>query len=49
MMSINNKEFENYVGQMYPVVLGIKDTAESNTSALYLDFLSIRRDGQFPY
>ena len=35
--SINNPEFENYLGQMYPVELEIKDTTESNTSASYLD------------
>ena len=36
----NNPDFETIVGQM-------KDTTESNTSALYLDLLlSIWRDGQ---
>ena len=35
------------LGQMYPVEPEIKDTAESNTSASYLDLLlSIGRDGQ---
>ena len=43
-LSINNPEFENYLGQMYPE---IKDTTERNTSASYLDLLlSIGRDGQ---
>ena len=47
VLSINNPEFENYLGQMYPVELEIKDTTESNTSAPYLDLpLSIGRDGQ---
>ena len=47
VLSINNPEFENYLGQMYPVELEIKDTTESNTSASYLDLLfTIRRDGQ---
>ena len=47
VLSINNPEFENYPGQMYPVELEIKDTTESNTSASYLDLLlSIGRDGQ---
>ena len=47
VLSINNPEFENYLGQMYPVEFEIKDTAESNTSASYLDLiLSIGRDGQ---
>ena len=34
LLSINNPEFENYLGQMYPIELAIKDTTESNTSAL---------------
>ena len=38
---------ENYLGQMYPAELEIKDTTESNTSASYLDLLlSIESDGQ---
>ena len=47
ILSINNQEFENYLGQMYPVELSIKDTTESTTSASYLDVLLwIWRDGQ---
>ena len=47
MLSINNPDFENYLGQMYPPELEIKDTTESNTSASYLNLLlSIGRDGQ---
>ena len=47
VLSINNPDFENYLGQMYPPDLEIKDTTESNTSASYLDLLlSIGRDGQ---
>ena len=47
VLSINNQKFENYLDQMYPVELEIKDTTESNTSASYLDLLlSIGRDGQ---
>ena len=47
VLSINNPEFENYLGQMSPVELEIKDTKDSNTSASYLDLLlSIGRDGQ---
>ena len=47
VLSINNPEFENNLGQMYPVKLEIKDTTESNTSASYLDLLlSIGWDGQ---
>ena len=47
VLSINNPEFENYLRQMYPAELEIKDTTESTTSASYLDLLlSIGRDGQ---
>ena len=46
VLSINNPEFENYLNQMYPAELEIKDTTESTTSASYLDLLlSIGRDG----
>ena len=34
VLSINNPDFENYLGQMYPPELDIKDTTESNTSLL---------------
>ena len=37
--SINNPDFENYLGQMYPAGLEIKDTTESNISASFLDLL----------
>ena len=47
VLSINNPDFENYLGQMYPAELEIKDTTENNTSASYLDLLlSIESDGQ---
>ena len=47
VLSIKNPEFENYLGQIYPAELEIKDTTESTTSASYLDLLlSIGRDGQ---
>ena len=48
VLSINNPDFENYLDQMYPPELEIKDTTESsNTSASYLDLLlSVGRDGQ---
>ena len=46
VLPINNPEFENYLGQMYPAELEIKDTTQSTTSASYLDLLlSIGRDG----
>ena len=49
VLSINNPDFENYVGQIYPAELEIKNTTESNTSASYLDLLlSIGRDGRLP-
>ena len=45
-LSINNPDFEKYLGQMYPAELEIKDPTESNTSASYLDLLlSIESDG----
>ena len=45
VLSINNPDFENYLGQMYPAELAIKDTTESIASASYLDLLlSIGRD-----
>ena len=47
VLSINNPEFANYLGQMYPTELEIKDTMENNTSASYLDLLlSIESAGQ---
>ena len=47
VLSINIPDFENYLGQMYPPELEIKDMTEINTSASYLDLLlSISRDGQ---
>ena len=47
VLSINNPEFDNYLGQMYPVELEIKDTTDSNTPASYMDLvLSIGRHGQ---
>ena len=47
VLSIYIPDFEDYLGQMYPPELEIKDTTESNTFASYLDMLlSIGRDGQ---
>ena len=37
VLSINNPEFENYLGQMHPAELEIKDTTESITSTSFLD------------
>ena len=47
VLSINNPDFENYLGQMYPAELEIKNTTVSNTSSSYLNLLlSIGKDGQ---
>ena len=47
VLSMNNSHFENYLGQMYPAELDIKDTTENNTSAFYFHLpLSIGRVGQ---
>ena len=45
VLSINNPEFENYLGQMYPVELEIKDMTESNTSASYFWIYFCRSGG----
>ena len=46
VFSVNNPEFQNYLGQIYPAELEIKDTTYSTTSASYLNLLlSIGRDG----
>ena len=37
VLSITNPDLENYLGQMYPPELKIKDSTESSTSASYLD------------
>ena len=37
VLSIDNTEFENYLGQMYITELQIKDTTERITSVSYLD------------
>ena len=39
VLSINNRELENYLDHMYPAELEIKDTTESITLASYLDLL----------
>ena len=47
VLSINNPEFESYLGQVYSVELEIKDPTERNISASYLDLLLwIGRDSQ---
>ena len=45
VLSINNQEFENYLGQMYPAEHEIKETTESNTSASYLNYTSVDLEG----
>ena len=44
-LSINNPQFENYLGQMYPVELRIKGITEGNESNLDL-LISMGRDSQ---
>ena len=39
VLSINNPDFENYLGRMYPAELETRDMTESITSASYLDLL----------
>ena len=47
VLSINNQDFQNYIGQIYPTELEIKYKTDSNFSASYLDLvLSVGRDGQ---
>ena len=47
ILSINNPEFDNYRGQMYPAELEINDASESTAPVSYLNLLlSIGRDGQ---
>ena len=47
VLSINKPDSDNYLGQMYPAELEIKDTTESNTFASHLNtLLSIKSDGQ---
>ena len=50
VLSINNVDFDNYLGQIDPAELEIKNMTKSNTSASYLDLLlSIGKDGQLPH
>ena len=37
LQMINSPEFDNYLGQIYPFELEIKDNEESRTHASYLD------------
>ena len=45
VLSINNPDFENYLGQMYPPELEIKDTTESNHFCFLLGFASCQSVG----
>ena len=46
-LSINNPDFHNSLGQLYPAEIEIKDSYESNSSAPYLDLLLLmEKDGQ---
>ena len=44
VLSIKNREFENYMGQIYPVELEIKDTTEQHFCFLP-GFTSVDREG----
>ena len=44
VLSLNNKHFANYLHEIYPNELEIKDTTDSPNSASYLD-LFLRHDG----
>ena len=45
MMSINNPKFGNYIDDIYPAELEIKDTTDAEHRASYLDlYLSYDRD-----
>ena len=41
VLSINNPDFEHYLGQMYPLELEIKDTTESNNFCFLLRFTPV--------
>ena len=43
VLSINNPDFENYLGQMYPPELEIKDTTESKHFCFLLWFAPVNR------
>ena len=45
VLSVNNPDFDNYLRQMYPAELEIKNTTRSNTSASYLDFTPVDQKG----
>ena len=45
VLSINNPEFENYLGQMYPAKLEIKDITENITSAFFPRFTTLDLEG----
>ena len=45
VLSINNPEFENYISQMYPVELEIKDTTVGNIFCFLPGFTSVDREG----
>ena len=49
VLSINNPDFETYLGQVYPAELEIKDATESNTSASYLDLLQVTVSCELPF
>ena len=46
VLQIYNPDFENYLGQMYPTDLEIKDMTKNNTSVSYLEYTSVDRKGR---
>ena len=46
LLSVNNKYFKDYVSDIYPDALELKETTESNTSCSFLDLLLFDDDGE---
>ena len=46
VLSINNRDFDNYLGQMYLAVLEIKDKTANNTLCFLLGFTPVDREGR---
>ena len=47
VLSLNNSRFGHFVGRIYPIELGIKDTTDTDRSASYLDLhLEIDSEGR---
>ena len=44
-LSISNQDFKNYLGQIYPVDIEMKDTTESIASTSQLDLSTADQEG----